>query len=162
MGTEITISRRGRHFFCHTGRSDGGRQGADRQVYDSFACPHIGAGKTFNRLCVNMLSAAAHVARCHLSVRPVPQLRLRHPPLPGVSLIGRIRCHLSVRPVPQLRLRHPPLPGVSLIGRIRCHLSVRPAPQLRLRHPPAPGVSRFCRNRCYLHGSLSERDLLSN
>ena len=111
--------------------SGGGRQGADRQVDDSFACPHIGAGKTFNRFCVNMLSATAHVARCHLSVRPAPQLRLRHPPLPGVSLFLGIRCHLSVRPAPQLRLRHPPLPGVSLFWRFRCHLASHPAPRLK-------------------------------
>ena len=81
-------------------------------------------------------------------------------PIPGVSLIWRNRCHLSVRPAPQLRLRHPSSPGVSRFCRIRCHLSGRPASQPRLRHPSLPGVSRFCRNRCHLSSHPAPRPKL--
>ena len=42
--------------------SGGGRQGADRQADNDFACPHIGAGRTFNLLCTTMLSATARVS----------------------------------------------------------------------------------------------------
>ena len=53
-----------RQTFLRQSHSSGGRQGADKQVDNDFACPHIGAGKTFNQFCIKMLSATVHVSRC--------------------------------------------------------------------------------------------------
>ena len=52
-------SRRDRHFSGQS-HSSGGRQGADRQADDGFACQYIGTGKTFNQFCAKMLSATAN------------------------------------------------------------------------------------------------------
>ena len=70
-------SRRDRHFSGHS-HSSGGRQGADRQADDDFACSHIGTGKTFNRFCAKMLSATAPVLWTNL---PSYQIALRRCPV---------------------------------------------------------------------------------
>lgn len=39
----------------------GDRQDADKQADDDITCPHIGTGKTFNQVCVKILSATARI-----------------------------------------------------------------------------------------------------
>lgn len=39
----------------------GDRLDADKQADDDITCPHIGTGKTFNQVCVKMLSATARI-----------------------------------------------------------------------------------------------------
>ena len=44
------------------GRHKGGdRQDTDKQADDDITCPHIGTGKTFNQVCVKILSATARI-----------------------------------------------------------------------------------------------------
>ena len=46
----------------------GDRQDADKQADDNITCPHIGTGKTFNQVCVKILSATARINKQTLSV----------------------------------------------------------------------------------------------
>ena len=46
----------------------GDRQDADKQADDDITCPHIGTGKTFNQVCVKILSATARINEQTLSV----------------------------------------------------------------------------------------------
>ena len=39
----------------------GDRQDADKHADDDITCPHIGTGKTFNQVCVKILSATARI-----------------------------------------------------------------------------------------------------
>ena len=63
--------------FLRQSHSSGGRQGADKQVDNGFACPHIGAGKTVNQFCIKMLSVTAN---CTVEL-PSYQIALRRCPV---------------------------------------------------------------------------------
>lgn len=55
--SKVDISR----VATRSGPSGGGRQGSDRQADKGFTYPHVGTGKSFNQLCIKMLSATAYI-----------------------------------------------------------------------------------------------------